>query len=62
MADNCSLVAQINPLTIATDLKSLIIAVLEDFSKANAIVIKINDVRRAFRNREYEMLKVKKKI
>ena len=44
--------------SIATDLKGLVISVLEDFSKGRKIVDKINDVRRNFRNNEYDLLKI----
>jgi predicted phosphate transport protein (TIGR00153 family) len=42
--------------SIGQYLKELIIAVFEDFDKGKEIIIKIEDIRREVRNREYELL------
>lgn len=42
--------------SIGQYLKELIIAVFEDFDKGKELIIKIEDIRREVRNREYELL------
>ncbi|MHA1728951.1 MAG: DUF47 domain-containing protein [Promethearchaeota archaeon] len=42
---------------IGTNVKELIIAVFKDFSKGKPLTVKITDIRREVRNKEYEMLK-----
>lgn len=42
--------------SIGQYLKELIIAIFEDFDKGKELIIKIEDIRREVRNREYELL------
>lgn len=42
--------------SIGRHLKDLIIAIFEDFDKGKKLIIKISDIRREVRNREYELL------
>lgn len=42
--------------SLGKHLKELIIAIFEDFDKGKTLIIKISDIRREVRNREYELL------